>query len=359
MSTFVSILLTLLLIGILTTVHEFGHFMAARLCGIPVKRFSVGIGKRLITWKGKKHDTEFSLSLLPVGGYCMFYDDYETELDKDIPKDTPKDPRAFSQTAVWKRLICVVSGPLMNFVLALVVSLFYFWLTAFSLPVPVIGTVSDGMPAQTAGFMAGDEIVAVNGEKCTSTAEIGVFIRSYQEGSAPVRFTVKRGGETLEIPVVPNLVTDENNQSYYQIGIVYQLGEYRLSFSEAAQESFAYFGEASTLIIKALVQLVSGKESLQNMSSVVGIVGVMRDEVAKVGLTGFLSLLIMISINLGLFNLLPFPGLDGARIVFFLIEAVRGKPVNQKVEAYIHMVGLGLLMLLTVFLVYQDIVKLI
>ncbi len=359
MSTVVSILLTLLLIGILATVHELGHFIAARICKIPVKRFSVGFGKRLITWKGKKYDTEFSISLLPVGGYCMFYEDYETELTKEQAENTPKDPRAFSSTAVWRRLICVVSGPLMNFVLAIVVSLFYFWLTPFALPVPQIATVSEGMPAETAGFAVGDEIIAVNGVSAESTTEIGAAIRGYTEGSEPIRFTVKRGSETTELSVVPNLVTDESGNTYYQIGIVYALGEYRLTFSEAAEESFAYFGEASTMIVKALGRLVSGKEGIQNMSSVVGIVGVMRDEVAKVGLTGFLSLLIMISINLGLFNLLPFPGLDGARIIFFLIEAVRGKPVNQKVEAYIHMAGLALLMVLTIFLVYQDVMKLI
>lgn len=341
------VLLGIVLLGVLIMAHEFGHFIAARLTGIGVKEFSVGFGPKLWQKKSKKHDTVFTLRPIPLGGYCMFYGD----TDDDPEGKALADPRAYAAQPVWKRLITVVSGPLMNFVLAFLVTVGLLLGYCMSDPTPYVQLVEDGMPAQTAGLQVGDVFVAVGGQTFDETATVSDVSAAIdaQGAGADVPVTVRRGGETLTLLIRP--VYDS------------ALGRYRLGISisqhphttpgQILPAAFRTLGNASVAILKGLGTLFT--QGLDQAAGPIGTVQMVAQSTQQDGLETFLNLMILISVNLGLFNLIPVPGLDGARIVFLLIEAVRRKPVSQKIEAGVHMAGYALLLLLMVVLLFKDV----
>lgn len=352
------IIIALLLLGILVTIHEAGHFLAARLTGIPVSEFAIGMGPKLLGWHSRKHDTKFSLRLIPVGGYCAFMG----EDDRDgIHTD---DSLAFNNQPVWKRLLTVFSGPLMNFVLAFVVLVFFFWVGGIS---EVTGIdhfieVSAAGPAYSAGLQDGDVIAAVNGiDTLDGTTDTLInAIGSYQEGDAPLHLTIHRGEEVFETDLTPFWDEEEGK---YRIGITIR-GYYRTEnracgLGEALEQSWDTCVYASGAIISSLKNMITTGEGLDQVSGPVGIVSMVSDQVEAGGLTAFLNYLVVISINLGIMNLLPIPGLDGSRLVFLLIEAIRRKPIPPQKEAMVHLIGMGALMLLMVVLVFKDVVQLI
>lgn len=345
------ILLALLLLGILITVHEFGHFASARLCGIPVKEYSIGFGPKLLQWKSKKHETLFSIRPIPLGGYCMFYGDTD-----DDPNGKQKDdPRNYNNAAVWKRMISVVSGPLMNFVLAFVVAIVMMAAYGVTIGTPYITSVEEGQPAQMAGLQAGDVFVSVRGQDMTdhTVTDVSGAIGDIADGKA-VDLTILRDGEALDFTVEPLYDAAEGR---YRIGIMIQQGYNRLPTGQIIPAAWNICAEASTAIIDALGKLVTTGEGLDQTSGPVGVVQLVAEQTRQGGLEIFLYLMVIISINLGLMNLLPIPGLDGSRLIFMLIEAVRGKPVEQRVEAMIHMAGYVLLLGLMLFFTFNDVLR--
>ena len=355
------IILAILLLAILIVVHEFGHFIAARLMKIDVTEFSVGFGPKLLTRKSKKHDTVFSLRAVPLGGFCAFYGEDDT---KGVSKD---DPRAFANHSVWKRMFVILMGPMMNFVLAFVVAVAFFWCAGNTVPVqpeavdPFISEVLASGPAQEAGLRAGDVVTEINGVNMLdgTVDTLLTTISGYREGDAPLRLTVKRNGETIETELTPRWNEEAGKM---QIG-VYIGGYIRtetvpVGFLEGFGCAWNMCTDAGGAILRALKNLVTTGEGLDQTAGPVGIVSLVSDQVKQYGLSAFVQLLIMISINLGLMNLLPIPGLDGSRLVFGIIEVIRRKPVPPQKEAIVHLAGMVLLFGIMIFFTFRDVMRL-
>jgi regulator of sigma E protease len=365
----VYILLAILLLAILIVVHEFGHFMAARAMKIDVREFAVGFGPKLIGWKSKKYETTFAIRLIPMGGYCSFYgEDDATGISKD-------DPRNFGKHNVWKRMFVILMGPMMNFILAFVVGTVMLWCSGVTVvkdPAeydPFIQDVLASGPAQEAGMKAGDEVLEINGKNMMDGTMDTLLntISSWKEEDGPLNMKIRRNGEIVEASVTP--AWNEEAQKM-QIG-VYISGYLRtearpVGFFEGFAESGKLCWNASGAILRALKNLVTKGEGLEDTAGPVGIVSMISTQVegqVKQGGVGagvgmFTQLLVLISINLGLMNLLPIPGLDGSRLVFGIIEVIRKKPVPPQKEAIVHLVGMGLLLLLMVFFTFKDVIKL-
>ena len=347
------VLFALLLLGILITVHEFGHFAFSRLCGIPVKEFSIGFGPKLLQWKSKKHETLFSIRPIPLGGYCMFYGDTDDDPD-GVMKD---DPRNYNNAPVWKRMISVVAGPGMNFVLAFVVAVIMMLAYGVVADAPYISDVVPGQPAQAAGLQAGDRFLTVEGEDMSlrPVMDVSDAIGRVPAGEA-VDLTVLRNGEEMAFTIQPVYDAAEGR---YMIGITIQQGFARMPISRILPSAWNLCAEASTAIVDALGKLITTGEGLDQTAGPVGVVQLVAEQTRQGGLEIFLYLMVLISINLGLMNLLPIPGLDGSRLIFMLIEAVRGKPVEQRIEAYIHTAGYVLLLVFMAFFTFKDVLRLV
>ena len=363
------IILAILLLAILIVAHEFGHFMAARAMKIDVREFSVGFGPKLIGWKSKKYETTFAVRAVPMGGYCAFYgEDDATGQSKD-------DPRNFGNHSVWKRMFVILMGPMMNFVLAFIAATVLIWCIGVTVPLepeqydPFIQEVMASGPAHDAGLKAGDEVLEINGvNMMDGTMETLLnTISSWKEEDGALKMTILRNGGTVQTEVTP--VWNEEAQKM-QIG-VYISGYIRTENRPAG--FFGGFGEAWKMctnaggaILRALKNLVTKGEGLEDTAGPVGIVSMISSQVegqvqqggAGAGVSAFVQLLILISINLGLMNLLPIPGLDGSRLVFGIIEAVRGKPIPPQKEAIVHLVGMGLLLTLMIFFTFRDVMRL-
>lgn len=349
--TILYVFLAVLLLGILIAVHEFGHFLFARLVGIEVQEYSIGMGPALFSRTGK-HGTKYSLRAIPMGGYCAFYG------EDDLTGEHRADPRAYNRQPVWKRMISVLMGPGMNFVLAFVVAAGFFAVNGVDEVLgyrPYITDVTGAGPAYMAGIRPGDLIVAVNGEKLADT-DLERFLSPWKEGDAPLEVTVQRDGEEQTFRLTP--YWDEALQRH-RIGIVYNglamTKNHRVGLGTAVRAAWDWCVYAGGAILNALKNLVTTGEGLDQTSGPVGMVSMVSQEIRQTHLEGFLNWLIVISINLGLVNLLPIPGLDGARFLFMLVEAVRRKPVPPELEAKIHLGGYILLFGLMIVLTFRDI----
>lgn len=353
MTTIISILLALLMLGIMVAVHEAGHFFAARACGIAVRAFGIGFGPKIISRTGK-NGTEYVFRLIPGGGYCAFYGEDDTTGEK-----AKQDPRALELQKPWKRLVTLFAGPFMNFVLAFVVALGFY--LGYGLPYAgdhietTVMSVQAGSPADVGGLQAGDVILAVDGE--TITDNFSEKITAW-DGQHPLTLTVQRGKETVDAQVTPDFISTENR---YMIGVTLTLQSETVWRHEGFGKTIAHTWDtcvsAGGAILNALKNLVTRGEGLDQMSGPVGVIRVIAEETRVYKLMGYLNMLIMISINLGLVNLLPFPGLDGGRILFVLYEIIFRRPVNRRVEAYIHLAGYALLLCVMLYFTFHDVLN--
>ena len=352
------IILALLLLAILITVHEFGHFLAARAMKIDVREFAVGMGPKIVGWKSRRYETDFSIRAIPLGGFCAFYgEDDATGASKD-------DPRAFPKQNVWKRLFVILMGPMMNFVLAFVVATVFFWVNGVSVATgvdPYIAEVMAAGPAYSAGMQPGDRVTEINGRNMLDGTMETLLdtIGNWKEGDGPLKMTIRRGEETIETEMTP--VWDEAEQKMrigVTIGGVYRTETQPVTFLGGFEHSWQWCVNASGAILGALKDLVTTGKGLDQTSGPVGIVSMVSAEVQEGGLSAFVQLLVLISINLGLMNLLPIPGLDGSRLVFGLVEVIRRKPVPPEKEAMVHLAGMVFLFGLMIFFTFKDIMRL-
>lgn len=352
------VIIALLLLGILITVHEAGHFMAARITGIDVMEFSIGFGPKLVGWKSKKYDTQFAIRAIPVGGYCAFYGEDDAE-GKHID-----DPRAYNRQSVWKRMFSVVMGPGMNFILAFVVTVLYFWIGGVAEVTgvdPYIYQVAAAGPAYSAGLQDGDVIESINGVNMLdgTTDTLLNTIAGYQESDGPMQMVIRRGDTTFETEMTP--FWDEA-EGKFRVGVtisgMYRTAVRRCSFGEAVTEGWSTCVYAGGVIIGALKDLVTTGEGLDQTSGPVGVVSMVSEQVQSGGFDAFINYLVVISINLGIMNLLPIPGLDGSRLIFMIIEAVRRKPIPPQKEAVVHLIGMLFLFALMIFFTFKDVMNL-
>ena len=340
MITFLYVLLALFCFGVLITLHELGHFLVARACGVGINEFSIGMGPKLFSKKSKKYDTVYSLRALPIGGYVSMVGEDE-ESDR---------PDAFGAKKVWQRILIVIAGPVMNVVLGFLLMTL---LVACFTPLLASNTIAvfdEGATSPAYGLEVGDTVTHVNGVRVHTGNEL-VYEILY-DGHEPVDLTVERNGEriVLEDVVFPSMEAE---------GIAFGSADFRVyaepkTFGSVIKHS--YFRSVSTvkMIFDQLGDLIGGRFGLNAVSGPVGVTEGMVTA-AKTGAANFIYLVVVITVNLGVFNLLPLPALDGGRLLFLLFEAVTGKPVNKNVEGYIHLAGILILFGIMILVACKDI----
>lgn len=400
------IIIAIVIFSAIILFHELGHFLFAKLNKIVVTEFSLGMGPRLFSFE--KGDTRYSLKLLPIGGSCAM-------LGEDT--DVENEPGTFNSASVWSRISVVAAGPVFNFIMAFVLSVIIVGAVGYE-PSRVLSvkegsaaeaaglkegdtinltvkrdgkkmdisyksdtnvryllgcnfngddtsamtveSVMDGMPLQEAGIQQGDVITSINGVKITNAADYQKYIQENPLTEKSVKITYSRDGQEYDITVTPKEYRTAESGFTYNM---YSEKAKGLNVVKYGAVEVKYMVRTTILSLK---ELVSGKLGMKDLSGPVGIVDAIgttyeesKSEGTMILWMNMLNLAVLLSANLGVMNLLPFPALDGGRLVFLVIEAIRRKPINRQVEGGIHFAGLMLLMALMVFVMYNDIVKLI
>ena len=348
-----TLLAFIFVLGILVFVHEFGHFIVARRCGIRVEKFSFGFGPKLI---GKKAgETEYLISLIPLGGYV--------KLSGENPEEsTGTNPWEFMAQPAWKRSLVIIAGPAMNFLLAIIV----FWGLLFingreipNLESTVIGQLTPSGPAEKAGIQPGDKILSVNGAQVGNFDQMAEII--YQQVEKPVLVQWEREGEIhqKEITTFKEKTYDEKGEPRYigKIGIgpltTHKSLNLLESFTSGVELTAGLCGE----IVKVLYGLITGATSIKTLGGPIFIAQA-AGQTAQQGFGSLLFFTALLSVNLAILNLLPIPILDGGHLVFLALETVRRKPLSVKQRAVMQQVGLGFLLVLILFITYNDIFRL-
>jgi len=359
-----SIIIALLLFSFIVFIHELGHFYFAKRGGIAVEEFAIGMGPKLFGFN--KNNTDWTIRLLPIGGFCKMKgeDGIENKEGVDL-SDT------FFAQPVWIRIKAVFGGPLFNFILAFVFAILL--MSVSTIRSTTVNRVAEGSPAEAIGMTQGDQLISIDGHTITMPIEANMYINA-AEGE-PVEVKIKRTlengeKETFVYNVVPAFVkqdetlSDEESPKYYYIGVDFTTVE------NSFLNSFKYGALETISLIKitffSLGLLISGQASMGALSGPVGLVSVISSGYEASLLEGLKAVVenlsfwvVLISANLGVMNLLPIPALDGGRLIFLLIEAVTKKRIPPEKEGFVHFIGFALLMVLMVFVMFNDITRLI
>ena len=401
MSVFITFAAALLIFGAVIAIHEFGHFAVAKLCGVQVNEFSIGMGPTLI--KTYRKGTQYTLRLLPVGGFVALEGEESPEsrqaeersnpsaadggsspnrgakadagepaapnrgagkpdlppLSGEVAEPTGSDGEVkgipLNEAPVWQRALIMLAGAGMNFVLGFVVMAIL--ITAQNEPITskVLYQVEENALCGQTGLQAGDKILAVNGRRCFVANDILYELMRTEDYTAD--FTVLRDGKKVELPGVQfDTWQDDRGETHMSLGFtVYGIKKTPLNVLKEAGNSVLYYGR---IIFASLSDLLRGRESINDLSGPVGIVTAIG-QAASYGWQDLLELLVLITVNLGIFNLLPFPALDGGKVVFLLIEGVTGHAVPEKIQSGLTVAAFALLFGLMIFATYNDILRLI
>lgn len=341
-----SIIFAIIIFSLIIIFHELGHFLVAKKFDVKVNEFCLGLGPTLLHFT--KGETTYSLKLLPFGGACMMEgEDEESE-----------DNRAFNKKTVWQRFAIVAAGPIFNFIMAYVLSVIL--IGAIGYDKPVITGVMDGYSAKEQGLNAGDTIVALNHYKVHFYQEISVY--SFFHTDETIDVTYRRDGWEKTVTLTPKYNQEEGR---YLLGITGNYQREKGNVIETLKYGFYEMKYQIYSTFQSLKMLFTGKLSINDMSGPVGIVKTIDDTYEESLSSGvfyvvmnMLNIAILLSANLGVMNLLPFPALDGGRLVFFVIEAIRKKKMDENIEGRIHLIGFSLLMVLMVVVMFNDIYKL-
>lgn len=339
MTTVLYILLALFVFGLLIMIHELGHFLVARAFRVGIHEFSIGMGPKIFSKKSEKSGIEYSLRALPVGGYVSMVGE-EEESDN---------PDAFTNKPVWQRILVILAGPMMNILLGFLLTLVLV-LSSGPLASNTVGQFLDDAQSPAYGLEIGDTVVKVNRTRVHTGNE--VMYEILNSGYAPVDLTVRRGGETIVLDdvVFPGLETE---------GVHFGQPDFRVYAEKTTFASLmkhTWFRSVSTvkMIFDQLHDLLRGRYGLNAVSGPVGITEEIG-KAAKTGMTTLLYLVTVITINLGVFNLLPIPALDGGRLLFLVAEGIARRPLNRKIEGYINMAGLLILFAVMILVTCKDI----
>lgn len=354
MSFLIGLVPTLLVLGILILIHELGHFIACRLTGVQVEKFSIGFGPEIFHWQGK--ETRYSLSALPFGGYVKPLGESVSEIEGGQPR-----PGDYLAAPVLQRVFIVTAGVAMNYLLSFVLFAVIF-LAGRPVPLAEIGGFVKGFPAETSGLSKGDRILALNGVPVESWQDL--TDRLAQNQIAEVALEVRRGdrAETIRVPVRREEVRDPFGKSHWvsRLGVTPNPGVYRverLGFFPALTEAFHTEVQLTFLTYKAIFYLITGQLSLKTVSGPLGIMS-MAGAATQMGIVPLLHLTAVLGISLAVINLLPVPALDGGHLLFLMIEAIRRRRVSLEFQERVTQMGFALLMVLMVFVLYNDLVNL-
>ena len=382
MSFIITLLAAVFVFSAVIVIHEFGHFAVAKLCGVQVNEFSIGMGPVLL--KKMHHGTQYSLRALPVGGFVALEGEESPESQQaegEERSDLEERPlsqhsgadsspnggalngeelsqptgKPLNEAPVWQRALIMAAGACMNFLLGFVVMAIL--LTAQNEPITsrVIYAVEDDALCGQTGLEAGDKVLAVNGRRCFVANDMLYELMRTEDYSAS--FTVLRDGKKVELPRVQfDTWQDEDGETHMSLGFtVYGIKKTPVNVIKEAWNSVLYYGR---IIFTSLMDLLRGRESINDLSGPVGIVTAIG-QAASYGWQDLLELLALITVNVGIFNLLPFPALDGGKVVFLLIEGVTGHAVPEKIQIGLTLAAFALLFALMIFATYNDIVRLV
>ena len=351
-------LAAVVVLGGIILFHEFGHYLLARLNGIAVVEFSVGFGPRLLSWVSKKTGIRYSLKLLPLGGSCAMLGEFGEDEDEKEEVPDLKGVSFFDKGPLAKMAV-IAAGPIFNFILAFVFSLVI--LSWAGIDPAVIAGTSEGMPAETAGLKEGDVITKLDGRKIHLSREISMYLMT--AGQDPVQVEYRRYDETSSSWTTEHTVIQpEFKDGRYYLGVILQgHRDAPESLVQVLQYSVYEVRYWILTVIDSLKMIVGGKVTTNDIAGPVRIVTIIDQTVEENTQYGFvtvvmnlLNLIVMFSANLGVMNLLPFPALDGGRLVFLFWELVTGHPVSQRIEGAVNMTGMALLMTFMVFVVWND-----
>ena len=340
-------ILAILMFMLMIFPHELGHFIAAKKFGVKVNEFAFGMGPAI--WKKQKGETLYAIRLFPIGGFCAMegedgQNDDDEEEGGEIVKKDPDDPRAFNNKKPWQKIIILAAGSLMNVFTAFIV--LTIMTTVLGFATTTIGSVTAGSPAELAGLELGDKIVSIDDKEVNEWSDVGTYINEAQGNT--VEFGVVRNGDEQEFQVTPEFVEKENR---YVIGITYK-GSHNVI--KGIGQGFVQTGKMFVIMKDSFKMLFSGEAGVSDLSGPVGIVQ-MVGETSSIGWWYYMFLLALICVNLAIINMLPFPALDGGRIIFVLYGWITGKPVSAKVEGIVHTIGIIVLLALLVVVTMGDI----
>ena len=340
-------LVAILFFGLLISIHELGHFTFAKLFKVKINEFSLGMGPAI--FKKKSGETLYALRLLPIGGYVSMEGEDEESQDEN----------AFNRKKVWQKIIIVAAGAIMNLILGVVIVA-----TVLSME-DLIGTnqileFHEGAISQQTGLEVGDEFIEIDGHRVFSDTDISFLMGRSDDGVFDM--VVRRDGKEVELKDVTFKTEKDGKYTFITYDFVI-LGE-ETNFLNIVENSFKRSASIARLVWLSFFDLITGRYGLTDLSGPVGTVNVIADAAAgavesKDGLITALTMMAFISINIGVFNLLPLPALDGGRLFFLVIEGIRRKPLNPKYEGYVHGAGLALLLLLMLVVTFNDIVTLV
>ncbi len=351
----ITVVSTIVVLGLLIFVHELGHFLVAKRSGVTVLRFSLGFGPRLFGYK--QGDTDYCVSLIPLGGYVKMLGE---ELGEEV--EEAKRSSSFSLQPVSKRIAIVLAGPLSNFLLAMVIFAFIYAISGIPHLIPEIGSVSEGSPAERAGLMTGDKIISIQGNSIEDWEDLSRLIEEL--GEQPLALQVERDGAHVAISVTPHVTEVKNifgepvKRAVIGITASGKIGIKKENPLFAVYYSVVQTWNLSKLFLVTVGKLIEGVVSIKTLGGPI-LIAQMAGQQANEGLLSLVHFIALISVNLAVLNLLPIPVLDGGHIMFFLVEGLLGRPIGQRKIEWAQKAGMLLLLVLMVFVFYNDIMRLI
>ena len=342
MNTLLSILCAVLIFGAIVTIHEFGHYRVARWCNIDVREFAIGMGPVIYKKQGK--NTLFTLRALPIGGFCAMGEDEEA---------SATDVNNFRNKPVWARMLVIVAGAVMNLILGFIIGIIIIIIDGQYIS-STIADVVPGTPSASV-LQVGDEIKKINGRTVFTASDIVYALRNDEDGA--LDFEIVRDGQRMTFPAVQFTLTVDEETGARTLNYDFKVKRMKataLDVIPCAARSFMYYAR---LVLISLYDLITGKYGLNDLQGPVGIVSTISQTAQQVGFDiGYLlDMAMLITVNVGIFNLLPLPALDGGRFVFLLIEAIRRKPLSAQAEGAVHFAGFALLMLLMLAVTFKDV----
>lgn len=336
-----TILAAIVLFGVLITVHELGHFLAAKGTGMLVTEFSIGFGPKLI--QKKVGETLYSLRLCPLGGYNRI---------AGMEPGEAVTPRGFNGRPLWARMLVILAGPFMNFLLPFLLFFGIFAVSGLTLPVnkPVVGSLMEGYPGAAAGLQAGDRLVSINGRKLEKWNDINSLVQ--ENGPKPGKVVIRRDGREMILTLQPRF---DGESKRFLIGVRPPLEHRQLSLWESLKTAGLAVGKTTVAMVDGLRKMITGKVR----ADIAGPIGVahMAGDVAAQGAVPYLEFMAFLSLNLAVLNLVPIPALDGGQFLVLVVEGLLGHALAPKAKEIIQMIGVACIVALTIFATMHDLLQ--